>query len=82
MLPPSMSLEKDPTPFEFPPRHCIHICNFVKEVKQLFMSSDHNTPASMIQPREHSRPTKKSAVMPHSIEKLHLQLMRLLARSI
>ena len=63
MLPPSMSLEVNAGPFEFPPGHRIRICNFVEEVKQLFMSSHNYTLASTKQP---SRPAKKSKLMPHS----------------
>ena len=65
MLPPSMSLQVDATPFEFPPGHRIRICNFVEEVKQLFRSSHHYTPASTKQP---SRPAKKSKLMSYSVE--------------
>lgn len=69
MLPPTMSLGAHPTPFEFPPGHRIRICNFVKEVKQLLSSSLHYTSASLKQPQEQPRPTKKLKLLPHSVEK-------------
>ena len=74
MLPPSVSLEAAPTPFEFPPGHRIRICNFVKEVKQLFTSSHHYTLASTKQLREQpiSTTCKKLKIMPHSVHKAPL----------
>ena len=72
MLPPSVSLEAAPTPFEFPPGHLIRICNFVKEVKQLLPSSHHYTPASTKQLREQPISTKKLKIMPHSVQKAPL----------